>query len=144
MNEETIQNMVRMGELRPRSPDKEKIKSLLESIGINVKVTKAIPLTEDSATVVFREMYESVRQLGDAKWWLLGYEPKYHETSIDILKEMNIRERFRLNFLVRFKKIRHDANYRGFRVLAYQAQEILDFWERCGKEILQILIKEAG
>lgn len=56
---------------------------------------------------------------------------------------MDIMEKFRLNFLTRFKKIRHDANYRGFRVSASQAREILDFWERCGKEILQILSREA-
>src|SRR4030042_406632 len=144
MNEETIRNMVAIGELRPRIPDKNKINSVLRAIEKNVRVTLAIPLSEDSATVVFREMYESVRQLGDAKWWILGYEPKYHETSIDILKEMDIKEKFRLNSLMRFKKIRHDANYRGTSVLAFQAREILDFWERCGKEILQILTKEAG
>ncbi len=143
MRQDIIDMMVRTGELRPRQPDRERIKSLLKSIEINVNVTKAIPLNEYSATVIFREMYESIRQLGDAKWWLLGYEPQNHQVSMDILKEMNIKEKLKLNYLNRFRKIRHDANYRGFGVSASQAKEIIDFWDKCGKEILQILSKEA-
>jgi hypothetical protein len=144
MKQDIINMMVKTGELRPRQPDKERIKSLLKSVEINVNVTKGIPLSEYSATVIFREMYESIRQLGDAKWWLLGYEPQNHQVSMDILKEMNIKEKLRLNYLNRFRKIRHDANYRGFGVSAFQTHEILNFWKRCGKEILQVLIKEAG
>ena len=88
-----------------------------------------------------------MRQLGDAKWWLLGYELNmqkgHHQVSMDILKEMDIKEKLKLNHLDRFRKIRNDSNYRAFTVSASQAQEILDFWERCGKEILQILSREA-
>jgi hypothetical protein len=144
MKQDIIEMMVKTGELRPKSPDKERIKSLLKSVETNVKVTKSIPVNEYSATVIFREIYESIRQLGDAKWWLLGYEPQNHQVSMDILKEMNIKDKLRLNHLNRFRKIRNDANYRGFSVSASQAREILDFWERCGKEALQILIREAG
>jgi hypothetical protein len=144
MKQDIIEMMVKTGELRPKSPDKERIKSLLKSVETNVNVTKSIPVNEYSATVIFREIYESIRQLGDAKWWLLGYEPQNHQVSMDILKEMNIKDKLRLNHLNRFRKIRNDANYRGFSVSASQAREILDFWERCGKEALQILIREAG
>jgi hypothetical protein len=144
MKQDIIEMMVKTGELRPKSPDKERIKSLLKSVETNVNVTKSIPVNEYSATVIFREIYESIRQLGDAKWWLLGYGPQNHQVSMDILKEMNIKDKLRLNHLNRFRKIRNDANYRGFSVSASQAREILDFWERCGKEALQILIREAG
>lgn len=144
MKQDIIEMMVKTGELRPKSPDKEKIKSFLKSIETDANVTKSIPLNEYSATVIFREMYESIRQLGDAKWWLTGYEPQNHQASMDILKEMNIKQKLGLNYLSRFRKIRNDSNYRAFRVSASQAREILDFWERCGKEILQILTKEAG
>ena len=101
-----------------------------------------ISLTEDSATVIFREIYESVRQLGDASWWLRGYEPTNHDISLEILKEADIKEKLKLNFLDRFKKIRHDANYKGFKVLASQAREIIEFWDKCGKEVIDILKKQ--
>jgi hypothetical protein len=142
MRKDLIDNMVKIGELRIRQKDAEKIKSIIKSAENTASVVKSIKLDENSATVIFREMYEAIRQLGDAKWWLLGFEPLSHDVSLEILKELDIKEKFRLNFLKRFKKIRHDANYRGFRVTASQAKELLDFWDTCGKEIIAILKKE--
>ena len=141
MKKEFIEIWLKSGILRKRQNDNEKIKSMLNSAEINAKVTKKIKLDEDTATLIFREIYESIRQLGDVKWGLLGYEPSNHEISINILKEFDIKEKLKLNSLDRFKKIRHDINYRGFRTTINQAQEILEFWDKCGEEIIKILKK---
>jgi len=142
MKQEIINTLVKTGILRPKQLDKEKTKSILSSSEINAKVAKSVPLNENSATLIFREIYESIRQLGEAKWWLLNYEPSNHEISLDILKEVDIKEKIKLNFLERFKKIRHDANYKGFRVTIEQAKEIIEFWDKCGIEIISILLTE--
>jgi len=126
------------GMLRIRQTDREKIKSLITSAKINADVVKKIKVDELSSTVIFREIYESIRQLGDVQWWLIGYEPLNHEVSLEILKEIEIKEKIKLNHLARFKKIRNDINYRGFRATVVQAQEILSFWNSCGKEIIEI------
>lgn len=133
--------IIRKG-LRNRQRDMEKIKSMISSSEINSIVTKEIKLNENTATLIFREIYESIRQLGDAKLWLLGYEPLNHEASIEILKEFDIKNKVKLNSLDRIKKIRHDINYRGFRSSVEQAREILEFWDKCGIEILNLLKKE--
>jgi len=104
MKKERIDYLILEGELRPRLPDREKIKSIIKSSEVNANVVLGLPVSEDSATVIFREIYESIRQLGDAKWWLLGYEPLNHEVSLEILREMNIKEKVKLNHLPRFKK----------------------------------------
>jgi hypothetical protein len=140
MKPEIIEQMVEADLLRQRPLDKEKIKSMIESSQTNAKVIKMLPVTEETATVVFREIYESVRQLGDAQWLLLGYEPRNHEVSMDILQEMDIKEKLLLNQLPRFKKIRNDANYRGFKVTLSQAQQIIEFWNKCSNEIVKITI----
>ncbi len=49
---------------------------------------------------------------------------------------MEIKNKVLLNKLSRFKKIRNDANYRGFKVTPNQAKEIMDFWDRCGEDLL--------
>ena len=92
MKKEFIEAWLKTGIIRNRQRDAEKIKSMIDSAEINSKVTRAINLNEDTATLIFREIYESVRQLGDAQWWLLGYEPLNHEASLEILKEMKIKE----------------------------------------------------
>ncbi len=137
------ESWVKVKAVRTRQKDNEKIKSMMNSAEINAEVAKKIKINSDSATLVFREIYESIRQLGDAKLWIMGYEPMNHEISMEVLKSFEIREKLKLNFLDRFKKIRHDLNYRGFRATTSQAEEIIDFWEKCGKEILKILKREA-
>jgi hypothetical protein len=143
MKKEFIDLWLKTGIIRIRQKDADKIKSMINSAGINAKVTKEIKLNEDTATLIFREIYESVRQLGDAKWWCLGYEPSNHEISMEALKEFDIREKLKLNSLDRFKKIRHDVNYRGYRATITQSQEIIEFWDKCCVEIIKILKKEA-
>ena len=139
MKKEIVDMLVRTGQLRIREPDKERVKSIIESSKINTNIAKGIDLNEESATLVFREIYESIRQLGDARWWLLGYEPMNHDISLEILKEIDIKEKFLLNHLSRFKRIRNDANYRGFRVSVAQAKEIIEFWGKCSNDIVQEL-----
>lgn len=142
MKKELIDMLIKGKILRPRQLDKEKVKSMIKSAEINAMVAKSVPLNENSATLIFREIYESIRQLGDARWWMLNYEPTNHGISLDILMEMDLKEKILLNSLERFKKIRHDANYRGFMASISQAQEIIGFWDKCGIEIITILSKE--
>ena len=142
MKREQIEQWVKGDQLRKKSLDRERIKSMIESSTTNMGIVKTIPISEQSAILIFRETYESIRQLGDAKWWLRGYEPRNHEVSMEILKEINITEKIRLNHLRRFKSIRNDANYRGFKITVAQAREIIGFWDACSQEIISILLKE--
>lgn len=132
--------LIRAGILRKRSINASRVNSLVSFAEKNVKMAKTIPLNEDSSTIIFREIYESVRQLGEASWWLKGYEPTNHEISLDGLQNWDIKEKVKLNFLPRFKKIRNDANYEGMNVSLSQAKEIIDFWDSCCKEIVQLIL----
>ncbi|MCX6815839.1 MAG: hypothetical protein NT120_03235 [Candidatus Aenigmarchaeota archaeon] len=143
MKKEVVESLLKSGRIRIRQKDNERIRSMIKSAEINANVAKGVIINENSATLVFREIYESLRQLGDSKWWLFGYEPEDHEISLETLKEMNIREKLRLNHIDRFRKIRNDANYRGYRTTVEQAKEIIEFWDKCGTEIAKILMKEA-
>jgi hypothetical protein len=144
MKKELISLWVKTGILRRRDRDDERIKSMINSASTNARAAIKIKLNDETATLIFREIYESVRQLGDLNWWLLGYEPTNHEISIEILKEMNIKEKVKLNNLERFKQIRHDANYRGFRVLVSQTEEITEFWNKCGEEIIKKVSRDLN
>ena len=144
MNEEKISKLLKNRQIKMISVGKLQIKSLLNAIKINAEATLSIPLKGNNATIIFRELYESIRQLGDAKWWSLGFEPQTHDVSLEILKDLNIKDKYKLNNLDRFKLIRHDVNYRGFQVSTEQAKELIDFWNSLGKEILRNLGKTFG
>ena len=142
MNKQKIDQLLREDKLRIREKSSAKVKSILELAQINAKVIKTLPLTQESATVILTEIYESIHKLGDAQWWSLGYEPRNHEVSIDLLQEVDIKDKLLLNHLPRFKKIRHDANYRGFKVSVAQTEEIVEFWDKCSEEIIESIIKK--
>ena len=143
MKKELIALLLKRGALRMRQKDFERIKSFIQSAEIDANAAKNVLLSAETANLVFRGIYEPVRQLGDSRWWLEGYEPVDHQTSLESLKDIDIKEKTKLNFLDRFRKIRNDANYRGMRVSVTQAQEIIDFWNECGKEIAKVLLQEV-
>ncbi len=142
MNEETIKQLLKENKLKKKQIDIEKIKSLLSSAEENAEVVKKIELNDKTATVIFRELYESVRQLGESMWLLKGYEPSDHQISLESLKDLEIKQKLKLNYLDRYRLIRHDANYKGFKIPKEQAQEMKDFWDSCGKEIIDIILKK--
>ena len=139
MKKEYIEQLVREGMLRIRQPDNERIKSLIKSAEIDADAAKQIALSDATANIIFKSLYDAIRQLADAQWWLQGYEPEDHKTALESLNELSIKEKTKLNFLDRFRRIRNDASYRGFRISVLQAQEMIDFWKLCGKEIIEIL-----
>ena len=126
MNEESVNRWIKEQRIKIRSLDKEKIKSLIASSKSNVEVAQSIELNEKSSTVIFREIYESIRQLGDAVWWLKGYEPLDHDISLEILKDLRIKNNLELNFLERFRKIRNGINYYGDAVSIETVKEALN------------------
>ncbi|MEK6871856.1 MAG: hypothetical protein AABX16_03040 [Nanoarchaeota archaeon] len=142
MNQDYIKRLLKEERLKIRSRDFQKIKSLLSASQSNAEVVLSIELHEKSATVIFREIYESIRQLGDAKWGIQGYEPLDHDISLEILKNIPIKNNIELNFLDRFRKIRNDANYRGFKVTEYQAKEIISFWNKSALQIIELIKQE--
>ncbi len=137
------QRLLREGRLRPRERELPRIRSMLKSAEMNARIATGMPITGETSTLIFREVYESIRQLGDARWWLAGYEPRDHEASIEALQDADVKEKVLLHRLSRFKRIRHDINYRGFLANEAQAREIAEFWGLCGKEILGQLQKEV-
>ncbi|MBN2454255.1 hypothetical protein JXB11_01790 [Candidatus Woesearchaeota archaeon] len=143
MEEREIKDLLMRDMLRKRSKDIPRISSLLQAAERNVRVARSIPLNEDSANIIFTAIYESLKQIGEAKWWALGYESNSHEATMRLLSESDIREKVKLKQLDRFRRIRNDANYRGYRVIAAQAKEILGLWESCGTELIALIRKEA-
>jgi hypothetical protein len=133
-----------MSKIRKRTPDIARAKSLVSSCEAIMKEIVKFTVTDDNATIVFRETYESIRQLGDARWWLMGYEPRDHEASMRILMEEKIRNSAKLQKADRFRDIRNNSNYSGYRISKSVADEIIEFWNECGLEILGNLKKEIG
>ena len=136
MDQSLIKNYLKKGSLVKRSRDINRANSLIQVAKITANSVLEIPIKESNSILIFRELYEALRQIGDAKLWKMGYEAKQHEPSIKVLMDADIKNKPVLNNLDRFRIIRNDMNYRGFKPTLSQSQEILDFWKSYGKELL--------
>ena len=143
MNRTYLDVLIREKRIRPKTTEVAKVRSLIENIEANAEVTTEIPLTKKSATVIFRELYECVRELGDALWWLECYEPLDHGISIELLETQPATNPNSLKHLDTYRRIRHDIQYRGFKASEAQANEISEFWKTTGKELLGQLKKHV-
>jgi len=137
MEDKLLKEYLNKGSLKKRSPDTNRANSLIKAAEITAKATLKVPLYKENTIMIFRELYETLRQLGDAKLWKLGYEARQHEPSIRILMDAKIKDKIALNRLDRFRIIRNDANYRGNQITLDQVKEILDFWKNYGKELIE-------
>ena len=147
MKDERILRLINSKQIIKVSSDKNRALSLIESSENTSEVALAIDINEKSATTIFRESYEAIRQMGDALWWMEGYNPQNHDVSMEILKDLNFltsEQKVKLNSLDRFKSIRHGANYKGFKISVEQAREIIEFWKFVAKDILKYLKQELN
>jgi hypothetical protein len=144
MNKIYIDVMLREKRIRPITAEIAKVRSLIDNITTNAQVVLGIALDKNSATVIYRELYECIREIGDALWWLEGYEPLDHGISIEILEMQKVTNQTSLRHLETYKKIRHDIHYRGFRASEAQAKELIDFWNTSGKELLEQIKKRVA
>lgn len=132
-----IDSFLRSGEIQKRSKDLPRARSLVASAERNASAAMEIELSDKSSTLIFKELYDSIRQIGDAMWWILGYRPGSHRASMEIIKEDGeVSRKVALESLPRFKRIRNDSEYTGYKVTVAQAEEIISFWKKEGKELL--------
>lgn len=102
MKKEDIDYYQSEGLIRKRLVDKSIVRTLLTSAEEKAETSKMLPVNEKTAALVFLGLYESIRQLGDAKWWLLGYEALSHDVSMRVLEESDVKEKTKLQKLDRF------------------------------------------
>jgi hypothetical protein len=142
MKGEELSLYIKKGMLQKRTPDLAMAHSLLESSRKLEIGLKSIPFSEDTSTIIFKEYYEALKQIGDAKLWTDGYEARSHEPSMKALLDAPLQERWKLEKLSRFRQIRNDANYRGHIISLEQAKEIRDFWSSSSKELFEWVEKK--
>ncbi len=139
MNPEQIKHLLETGMLRKRSPDMKQADTLIDAANERASIAKAIPLSEKSATTILSELYESFKNLGNARWWVLGYKPTKdaHVVSMLIISKAQIAHAYKVQNIDRFRQLRNKANYDGYRVTLGEAKEILGLWNEVSEELIE-------
>lgn len=135
-----FQNYVRAGKVKKASPDKGEAQGLRRS-GFDdfKKIQESLPISDDTASLVVKNVYDSVRALLQAFLAAEGWTPYSHEAIIAFNHEKgNITEE-ETNRLDKFRELRNDISYRAVRATPEEARELIILvrvlFERLGPQI---------
>ena len=87
-------------------------RSLKEMSNSSLKIIKLIKLNEETTTIIFREIYEGLRQNLESIGYLKGFQFRSHEAITFFLKKILKEEKISLIF-DRYRKLRNKLNYYG-------------------------------
>lgn len=100
------------GLIRKNTPDRYLAKNLVQSSLNGIKAVKQIHVDNITSVLVFRESYESLRQICEAIISLEGYKVYSHDTITIFLREYLNEESISFKF-DRYRKLRNNINYYG-------------------------------
>jgi len=113
---------------RKASPDIGEAGALLQKaegrLDFSIKVRR---IDENTATYIFEDIYECLKEAAQSLMSLKGYKPYSHEAVISFLREFFRFSESDLETFDRYRILRNKAVYRGERISATVCREALDF-----------------
>lgn len=85
-------------------------------------------ITEEDASIIFENLYSSIREATQSLMSLKGYKPYSHEATISFLKEFY--KEFNeedINKFDRFRQLRSNSEYRAIPISKEDAESCLEF-----------------
>lgn len=118
------ENLVRKG---PK--DLEEAKSLIEKAFKRKDFIKMQKIDESTATFIFEDVYECVREAAQSLMSLEGYKPYSHEAVIAFLREFHKFEEGETESFNRYRILRNNCVYKAARVSPKTCMESIKFME---------------
>lgn len=106
-----FEDFITDGKIRKAQPDTQQAKSLLQMSEQNLKAIKEIRLTDSTASILFSQIYESLRQVIEAIAILKGFKVYSHEAYTYFLKELS--EDVASQKFDRLRRLRNGIHYYG-------------------------------
>ena len=106
-----FEDFITDGKIRKAQQDPQQAKSLLQMSEQNLKAIKEIQLTDSTASILFSQIYESLRQVIEAIAILKGFKVYSHEAYTYFLKELS--EDVASQKFDRLRRLRNGINYYG-------------------------------
>lgn len=119
--------------VRKSIPNTSMAHTLLEKAKIRNKRIKDVQ--EDEASIVFEDIYESIREAAQSLMEMYGYKPYSHEALIAFLKQNKLLSEQDIHIIDTYRIIRNDSVYRAETVSVTKTVEALKFSKKIIPEI---------
>jgi len=127
---------------RFKRPDAKNAQSLIEASKKEIEFTIKIKQTEESATTIIRNVYESFRMLGDALLVLKGIESHDHLRPIKELLKLKVSTTRPIGTIENLRQLRHNLNYYGYRPKLSEALDAIEIAKSCFNPLFKEIVKQ--
>ena len=115
--------------VRKEKVDKEEAKSLMKKACHRLNYVKKQEINEETASFIFEDVYESLREASQSLMSLKGYKPYSHEALISFLREFYGFSGSEISAFDRFRILRNKTVYCAVWVSVEVCREALTFLE---------------
>ena len=130
--------------IRYKQPDVKNSFSIVEAAARDMKFTLSLPVTEDSATTIARNIYESFRMLGAALLVAKGIESEDHITPIRELLKMKVSTSRPINLIENLRQLRHNINYYGYSPKLIEVEDVTSIARICFNPLLRAVLEKIN
>lgn len=123
--------------MRYKRPDKKNALSMVDAAERDMKFTMTLPVTDNSATTIIRNIYECFRMLGDALLIEKGIESTDHILPIKELTDLRIDVKRPLFVINNLRRIRHNINYYGYKPNTAEVQNAISISKTLFKPLVE-------
>ncbi len=126
----SFEEFVNTEQVRRATPDAGLARALRKDAEMRVQVILQLSLSAESATLVFEQVYEALRQCIDALLALNGYKSYSHIASIVFLQRFPEFTEADINNLDNAREKRNLAKYYAKQVLPEETKELLALYNK--------------
>ena len=120
-----FEEYIAQGKVEKHNPDKNRAHSLIKKAEKRIKFLRE--LKEESADIVFEDIYEAIRGASQALMSIKGYKPLSHETLIAFLRDKEDYNNLTIYKLDSYRKLRNKSVYEAEKISLEKAKEIFEF-----------------
>lgn len=127
---------------RIKRPDKKNALSIINAAKREMSYTLKLPINEDSAFNIIRNIYECFRMLGDARLASKGIVSQDHIEQIKELETVQVKTERPIRLVDSLRRIRHNINYYGYIPSKVEAEDAVSIANACFYPLLEEIKKE--
>ncbi|HIH17641.1 MAG TPA: hypothetical protein HA282_01605 [Nanoarchaeota archaeon] len=127
---------------RIKRPDTKNALSIVNAAERELNYTLKLPVNEESAFNVIRNIYECFRMLGDARLVSKGINSQDHIEQIKELETIQVKTDRPIKLINALRRIRHNINYYGYIPSKAEAEDAISIAKACFSPILESIREE--
>ncbi len=129
---------------RIKHPDKKNALSIIHAAEREMKYTLTLPVNEESAFNIIRNIYECFRMIGDARLVSKGIVSQDHVEQIKELEAIPAKTERPIKLIDTLRRIRHNINYYGYSPSKVEAEDAISIAKACFYPLLETFKKEIS